>query len=377
MRSFSQPPSNRKCQSSARTSANVGSGRTAPADGLGENRGGDPCNGYARSVYWVQGGAAAPRAAAHCPSDRFLCAVLPGYAAGGTSGYKGGCSGWLRQPPGVRHLLGHSPLLGFRCSLLNRSLRLRHVSPCAILVALAIVLYPSLFAPKSRMNGILSMMDNFSLRRRDVIVGAMATSAMLLAPQFSRAQALLPARLLVVRKPGFSLSNDCIAPCIRGKIYDVSSLGDYSLESVSLPVLGAPICDTIERPWRNNRPNVSSIPVGKYSAVFRDDATKSWMNTLNKRWRIEPEGVPHRSNIQFHYGNDVDWSEGCFIVGDLIQPDGSTGMETTYCSVSGGEAAVERLREAVSAPGLDTSALEIGVTNDYGVFPDFSTDANC
>jgi hypothetical protein len=215
-----------------------------------------------------------------------------------------------------------------------------------------------------------------ALRRRDFIVSATAALSFAAAPAVN-AQALVRARLLVVRKPGFSLANDCVAPCIRGKIYDVSSLGNYQLEDISLVLLGAPICDTVERPWRDNRPDVSSIPVGKYSAKVRDVATKSWMDSLDKRWRIELEGVPHRSHIQFHYGNDVGWSEGCFIVGDLVQPDGSAGMQAAYCSVTGGEAAIARLRAAITGPGLDTSALEVGITNDYGIFPDFTSDPSC
>jgi hypothetical protein len=101
------------------------------------------------------------------------------------------------------------------------------------------------------------------------------------------------------------------------------------------------------------------------------------MNTENNRWRIELAGVPHRSNIQFHFGNDVEWSEGCFIVGDLLQPDGSTGMEASYCEVVNGEAAIARLRGAVQAPGNDPSQIQVGITDDYGLFPDFTTQPAC
>lgn len=206
------------------------------------------------------------------------------------------------------------------------------------------------------------------------IAGGLGATSM---PFLAKGQSLQPVRLLVVRKPGFSLTNACVAPCIRGKLYDVSNLDGFDQLIALIPLLGAPVCDVIERPWKNNAPSKSSIPVGVYNASVRNDATKGWMSNLNRRWRIELSGVPHRSSIQFHYGNDVNWSEGCFIVGDLLQPNGSSGMEAAYCGLDGGEAAIERLRAIVEAPGFDPSDIKIGVTDDYGIFPDFNSDPVC
>ncbi|RWM14904.1 MAG: hypothetical protein EOR73_25480 [Mesorhizobium sp.] len=154
-------------------------------------------------------------------------------------------------------------------------------------------------------------------------------------------------------------------------------MSDFQVNNVVLSLLGAPVCDVIERPWKNNAPSKSSIPAGQYDARVRDDATKNWMNNENRRWRIELAGVPHRSNIQFHFGQDVNWSEGCFIVGDLLQPDGSTGMEASYCGLEGGEAAVARLRAVVQGTGAIPGDLKVGITDDYGLFPDFSTNPAC
>lgn len=213
------------------------------------------------------------------------------------------------------------------------------------------------------------------LSRRTFATGLAAAIGAI--PVRALGQALLPIRLLVVRKPGFSLTNACVAPCVRGKLYDVSHIDGFDLQSVMLPLLGTPVCDVIERPWKDNAPSKSAIPVGLYSASIRTDPTKDWMTNINRSWRIELSGVPHRSNIQFHYGNDVNWSEGCFIVGDLLQPDGSSGMESAYCGLEGGEAAIERLRSIVEAPGSDRADLKVGVTDDYGLFPDFTTVPAC
>lgn len=211
--------------------------------------------------------------------------------------------------------------------------------------------------------------------RRSVSFGIAA--ALGTKPFEAFAQALTPVRLLVVRKPGFSLTNQCLAPCIRGKVYDASHIDSLDLQGVILPLLGQPICDVIERPWQGNAPSVSAIPVGLYSAIVRNDPTKAWMTNINRSWRIELFGVPHRANIQFHYGSDVSWSEGCFIVGSLLQPDGSSGMEAAYCGLEGGEAAIERLRAIVEAPGVNPDDIMVGVTDDYGLYPDFSSAPTC
>ena len=213
---------------------------------------------------------------------------------------------------------------------------------------------------------------------RRSLMGTFAAGLLLLAmPAIGRGQALTPVRLLVVRKPGFSLTNACLAPCIRGKIYDVSDLAAFDISTVTLPLLGSPICDCIERPWKDNQPFKSSIPAGMYPATVRRDARKEWMDTIDKRWRIELQRTDPRANIQFHYGKDVKWSEGCFIVGDLLQPDGSSGMQAGYCSVSGGEAAVARLRAVVEGPGRNRHDIVVGVTDDFGVFPDFGGAPPC
>ena len=215
------------------------------------------------------------------------------------------------------------------------------------------------------------------LDRRNFLKSIAATSISTAIPDICQAQALIPVRLLVVRKPGFSLTNECVAPCIRSKIYDVSAAGDLQLDGVIVSLLGAAVCDALERPWKSNQPSVSSVPKGICQASIRNDMTKPWMDTENKKWRLELSDVPHRSNIQFHYGKDIGWSEGCFIVGDLLQPDGSVGMESSYCQVDNGEAAVARLRSIVEAPGNNPSSIVIGITDDYGLFPDFANNPTC
>lgn len=212
--------------------------------------------------------------------------------------------------------------------------------------------------------------------RRELLIGMGAASLAVMGPP-ANAQQRRPIRLMVVRRSVTVPLNSCAVPCIRGRIYDVSGLGERALDTTILPLLAArqPICDTIERPWRNNRPNVSSIPAGRYGANVRTDATKSWMTNINRIWRLELSGVPHRSNIQFHYGEDEAWSEGCFILGTLLSSTG-TSM-AAYCQLTNGEQAVAALRAAVSAPGANLNDIAIGICDDNGLFGDFRPGTSC
>lgn len=208
-------------------------------------------------------------------------------------------------------------------------------------------------------------------RRSFVLMGA----ALLSGPGRALAQALPPVRLLVLRNPAVIGTSNCVASCIRGSIYDVSNEGVFDPNLWTIPIGQEPICDVIERPWAGNAPNISSIPAGEYTAFVRDDATKSWMSNENRRWRLQLENVPEgRSAIQFHYGRDEKWSQGCFIVGDHIVDDPSLNdLAGPYCKVENGEAAVARLRETVQSSDVDSSTIRIAVADRKGLFPTFTS----
>lgn len=205
------------------------------------------------------------------------------------------------------------------------------------------------------------------------------SSALVASPLWVDAQQLIPVRLVVVRRLGLSPTNQCVGSCIRGSVYDVSDLSG-NLNDALLPLLKLrkPLCDVIERPWKDNKPNVSSVPKGVFTASVRTDRTKPWMTNENRWWRIELVGTKlERSAIQFHYGQDVSWSEGCFIVGSLLQRSDDAGLTNRYCSVENGEVAVAALRAAVSAPGRDTSKISIGVFDDAGLFAGMQPKEPC
>src|SRR5215207_9660336 len=125
------------------------------------------------------------------------------------------------------------------------------------------------------------------MMRRSILTAASAAFGSSSWTAISFAQQLVPVKLMVLRRPGLAPTNQCLAPCIRGSIYDVSDLASPMDQNI-IPVLKArrPVCDVIERPWKDNEPSKSAIPKGTYQGEVRTDRTKTWMNADNKAWRI-------------------------------------------------------------------------------------------
>jgi hypothetical protein len=169
----------------------------------------------------------------------------------------------------------------------------------------------------SRLAGILEV------RRRDVLRFSLAVPFGMIAGAVpGQAQTMRPVNYVIVRSTDYV--NRCV-DCIPGKLYGASPQANLKGDGWRL-LPHTLLADTIELSFEENAPGASSIPTGFYVAKVRQDATKDWMWTggkVNKGqtiadrvWRIELQGVPHgRTNIQFHYGRDASWSNGCIIVG--------------------------------------------------------------
>ena len=93
---------------------------------------------------------------------------------------------------------------------------------------------------------------------------------------------------------------------------------------------GKIICYSLEKPWKGNAPEISSIPAGTYTASLRYDH--------KDRWRVELKDVPGRKNIQIHIGNTPADSKGCILVGAKLNPD--------LCSVQDSAVAYRALKKA-------------------------------
>jgi len=68
-------------------------------------------------------------------------------------------------------------------------------------------------------------------------------------------------------------------------------------------------CYTCENPWKDNKPRISCIPQGTYTANLYSSPTPG----RGIVWQLND--VPGRSNIQIHRGNTEDDVLGCIVVG--------------------------------------------------------------
>lgn len=87
-----------------------------------------------------------------------------------------------------------------------------------------------------------------------------------------------------------------------------------------------PQCLTLERPWLDNKPEVSCIPAGVYKCIPHNTSEKP------RCWEIT--GVSDRSSILFHAGNSIIDSLGCILV----------GLETAGTSILKSQNALDHLR---------------------------------
>lgn len=70
---------------------------------------------------------------------------------------------------------------------------------------------------------------------------------------------------------------------------------------------GKIICQTLERPWKDNAPEISCIPTGEYLCKR--------INSPKFGETFEITDVPNRTHILMHSGNYVTDSIGCVLLG--------------------------------------------------------------
>jgi hypothetical protein len=69
-----------------------------------------------------------------------------------------------------------------------------------------------------------------------------------------------------------------------------------------------PFVLTLERPWVDNKQNVSCIPGGTYTCK------KLRSPKFGETYEIT--GVPGRTHVLFHKGNTIEDTQGCILVGE-------------------------------------------------------------
>jgi len=89
-----------------------------------------------------------------------------------------------------------------------------------------------------------------------------------------------------------------------------------------------PFCLTIERQWKDNKPNESCIPKGEYLCKK--------IQSEHFGFTYEITGVPNRDSVLIHKGNLQTNSHGCVILGEQF------GILNDKCAVlSSGDAFTE------------------------------------
>lgn len=76
------------------------------------------------------------------------------------------------------------------------------------------------------------------------------------------------------------------------------------------------VCMTLERPWCDNKINISCVP--------KDTYIVSAYNSSKFGSTYIIEDVPGRSGILFHKGNEISDTSGCVLLGQEIRPNGDT-----------------------------------------------------
>jgi hypothetical protein len=83
---------------------------------------------------------------------------------------------------------------------------------------------------------------------------------------------------------------------IRMKYSDTETLGNLTV--------GDTVFKTLERPWKDNKPNISCIPAGSY-------IVKWTFSPRMLKYTYEVTGVPNRSGIRIHVANYFNELLGC------------------------------------------------------------------
>lgn len=113
--------------------------------------------------------------------------------------------------------------------------------------------------------------------------------------------------------------------------------GDDCTTGVLYDDEGKFICYTLEEPWKDNKNQVSCIPVGTYDCVHWDG------NKFKDVWNVTK--VPNRIAILIHSGNTTKDIEGCILLGRV------KGTKDGLKAVLESRLALEKLRVLV---GRDT-----------------------
>ncbi len=97
------------------------------------------------------------------------------------------------------------------------------------------------------------------------------------------------------------------------------------------------VLSTIERPWLNNKSNISCIPPGEYLVKW---LPRSGSGKYKRVWHVQ--NVPGRTGILFHSANLVRHLQGCIAPG--MKQGKSNGLDCVFYS----RKAINQMRKELS-----------------------------
>lgn len=124
-----------------------------------------------------------------------------------------------------------------------------------------------------------------------------------------------------------------------------------------LYVDGKYVCQTLELPQKDNKTDISSIPAGNYGGILRYDHAD--------KWRIELTDTPSRTHIQIHIGNYPSNSKGCILVGEKVDTNNNTILNSTV-AYTRLKAAFYGTANPISTPN---NPITIEIKNGFGPVP--------
>ena len=115
--------------------------------------------------------------------------------------------------------------------------------------------------------------------------------------------------------------------------------------------VGGIMLHTLERPWQNNRRNVSCIPDGQYKVDF---LPRTYSGKFNNVYHLQ--SVPNRTGILIHVGNLVEQIQGCILVG--LKPGVLAGKPAVLQS----GLAMNKLRKEIGRKSFNLNVSEYHLT---------------
>lgn len=91
----------------------------------------------------------------------------------------------------------------------------------------------------------------------------------------------------------------------------MTRLEDDGIQTLGELKYGSSTFKTLERPWKENKPNISCIPKGTYNVKYS-------FSPKFLKWTYEIQNVPKRSGIRIHSANFFYQLLGCIALGSKI-----------------------------------------------------------